>query len=133
MCFQTDMNWFRQACKRRKVIQANFDCADAIAIKSRLHPFQTETWEGYGKYGKAWFSQNYYGLGAIAGWLQEGIAGSSPTAPAYRCFRVAPLIAGGLTYATATIETPFGYAKSAWQFTDGIVKLEVIVSPALKK
>jgi alpha-L-rhamnosidase len=88
-----------------------------------------ETWEGYDKHGKAWFSQNHYGLGAIAGWLQEGIAGLSPIAPGYRRFRVAPLVAGGLTYATATIETPFGYAKSAWRVTDSIVKLEVIVPP----
>ena len=91
-----------------------------------------ETWEGYDKHGKAWFSQNHYGLGAVAGWLQEGIAGLSPIAPAYRRFRVAPLVASGLTYAEATIETPFGYAKSAWQVTDGIVKLEVIVPPGTR-
>ena len=86
-----------------------------------------ETWEGYDKHGKVVASQNHYSLGAVTGWLQEGIAGLSPTAPGYRRFRVAPLIVAELTHATATIETPFGCAKSAWCVANSVVKLEVVV------
>ncbi|CAF2714765.1 unnamed protein product [Rotaria sp. Silwood2] len=88
-----------------------------------------ETWEGYDKHGKALASQNHYSLGAVTGWFQEGIAGLVPIAPGYRRFRVAPLVTSSLTHATATIETPFGYAKAAWRVTDDVVKLEVIVPP----
>jgi alpha-L-rhamnosidase len=67
-------------------------------------------------------------LRAITDWFQVGIAGLSPITSAYHLFRVAPVIVSGLTHATATIETPFGLSKSAWQLKDNIVKLEVVVS-----
>lgn len=84
-----------------------------------------ETWEGYDKNGKGKFSHNHYAFGAVAAWLQEGIAGLSPAAPGYRRIRIAPLIGGGLTYATGSLETPFGLASSAWRLVDGFVDLDV--------
>ena len=47
--------------------------------------------------------------------------------PAYRRFRIAPLIVDGLIHATATIETPFESAKNASYLEGSTVKLEVMV------
>ncbi len=86
-----------------------------------------ETWEGYQPDGKAKMSHNHYAFGAVAGWLYEGIAGLSAAEPGYRRIRVAPCIGGGLTHASASIQTPYGLAGSAWRLQGNEVHLQVIV------
>lgn len=86
-----------------------------------------ETWEGY-KDGKATASHNHYAFGAVATFLQEHVAGLSPSAPGYARIRVAPVIGGGLTSASVAINTPYGQAACAWKLHgDRTVTLSVTV------
>jgi len=56
------------------------------------------------------------------------VAGLAPTAPGYARFRVAPVIGGGLTSASATLETPYGLAGAAWELgTSNTATLTVTV------
>jgi alpha-L-rhamnosidase len=88
-----------------------------------------ETWEGY-KDGKPHLSHNHYALGSVAAFLQEHVAGLSPAAPGYAHLRIAPVIGGGLTFASVAIETPYGRAASAWRLhPDQTVSLAVTVPP----
>lgn len=61
--------------------------------------------------------------------LHRHTAGLRPLDPAYRRFRVAPLPGGGLTAASAALESPHGRIESAWQLTGGRLLLEVVVPP----
>ncbi|MCU1645020.1 MAG: alpha-L-rhamnosidase [Nocardia sp.] len=88
-----------------------------------------ETWEGYGKNGRAHHSHNHYAFGAVAQFLHERVAGLAPAEPGYRRIRVAPIIGGGLTAASIQVMTPYGQATSAWQLDSGIVRLEISTPP----
>jgi alpha-L-rhamnosidase len=106
-------------------------------VPSWLYPVQKdattiwETWEGYDGKGNAKMSHNHYAFGTVAQWLQESVAGLKAVEPGYRKIRVEPLIGGGLTHAEASLETPLGFAKSAWRLDkeSGMVKLEVVIPP----
>ena len=106
-------------------------------VPSWLYPIQKgattlwETWEGYEDKGNAKMSHNHYAFGTVAQWLQEGVAGLKAVEPGYRKIRVEPLIGGGLTHAEASLETPLGFAKSAWSLDKeaGTVRLEVVIPP----
>ncbi|KAK6536016.1 hypothetical protein TWF281_000262 [Arthrobotrys megalospora] len=77
-----------------------------------------ETWPGYDKRGNASASHNHYAFGSIITWLHEGIAGISPAEPGYRLILIKPIVGGGITYAKASVETPFGLAASSWKVLD---------------
>lgn len=104
---------------------------------SWLYPVQKdattlwETWEGYDGKGNAKMSHNHYAFGTVASWLQESVAGLTAVEPGYRKIRIKPLIGGGLTHAEASLETPLGFAKSAWSLDKeaGTVRLEVVIPP----
>ncbi|SEG88151.1 alpha-L-rhamnosidase [Nonomuraea solani] len=59
-------------------------------------------------------SFNHYALGAVADFLHRTVAGLAPAAPGYRRLRVAPRPGGGLTHASAGLDTPYGPAAVAW-------------------
>jgi len=86
-----------------------------------------ETWEGFDSAGRAKESHNHYALGAVAGWLTEGLAGLALAAPGYRRLRIAPVVTRQLDSAGATLQTPFGLAASRWRREGGEVVLEVVV------
>jgi alpha-L-rhamnosidase len=88
-----------------------------------------ETWEGYRPDGKAKMSHNHYAFGAVAGWLYEGIAGISALEAGYRRIRIAPCVGGGLSHAAATLNTPYGVARSAWRLQGDEVHLDVTIPP----
>jgi alpha-L-rhamnosidase len=88
-----------------------------------------EAWDGYDDKGNAKMSHNHYSLGAVAGWMQTGIAGLSAAEPGFRRIKIQPVIGGGLTYASTSLETPLGLASSEWKFQDGRVMLKVVVPP----
>ncbi len=91
-----------------------------------------ETWEGYKPGGTPTASHNHYAFGSVASFLQEHVAGLSPAAPGYARLRVAPVLGGGLTSASVTIDTPYGRAASAWATDqDGVAKLKVTVPPGV--
>jgi alpha-L-rhamnosidase len=62
-------------------------------------------------------SFNHYGLGSIGDWLYGSVGGLAPddAAPGYRRIVVRPTPGGTLTDASATIDTDYGEARSAWR------------------
>ncbi|WP_169746510.1 alpha-L-rhamnosidase [Demequina phytophila] len=88
-----------------------------------------ETWEGYGRSGKARMSHNHYALGAASRFLVERIAGLTPLEPGYRVIGVQPLVGGGLIAASAAVGTPYGRAESSWRI-DGREVEHVVSIPS---
>lgn len=74
-------------------------------------------------------SFNHYAYGSVVGWFYSDIAGLQPLpeAPGWKRFRIAPVPGGGLTSASATVETPYGPAASAWQIVEGRMRLTVTI------
>jgi alpha-L-rhamnosidase len=56
-------------------------------------------------------SFNHYALGAVADFLHRTVAGLAPASPGYRRLRIAPRPGGGLTHASARLDTPYGQAS----------------------
>jgi len=59
-------------------------------------------------------SFNHYAFGAVAHWMHTTIAGLAPAEPAYRRIRFAPQPGGGLTWARAEHESPYGRVAIQW-------------------
>jgi alpha-L-rhamnosidase len=74
-------------------------------------------------------SFNHYALGAVGDWLHRTVAGLAPAEAGYRRILVAPKPGGGLSYARAIHETPFGRAKVAWHRAEGKLVVFVDVPP----
>ncbi|MFD8008185.1 family 78 glycoside hydrolase catalytic domain [Streptomyces mirabilis] len=62
-------------------------------------------------------SFNHYALGAVADWLHRVVAGIDLAAPGYRTLRFRPRPGGGITWAKARHETPYGSAAVSWEQT----------------
>jgi hypothetical protein len=62
-------------------------------------------------------SFNHYAYGAVGDWMYRVVAGlnGDPAQPGYKHIIVRPRPGGGLTYATATLQTPYGEAASGWK------------------
>jgi alpha-L-rhamnosidase len=88
-----------------------------------------ENWEGLDAEGSG--SLNHYSKGAVVSFLHRYVAGirPDPSSPGYRRFRVEPLPGGGLSSATATLDSPYGRIRSAWQRTGDVATFEVEVPP----
>ena len=76
-------------------------------------------------------SFNHYAYGSVVGWFYGTIAGLKPdaSAPGWKRFQVAPVLGGGLTFAKASVETPYGVAASDWKIANGRFELAVAVPP----
>ncbi|OCL31925.1 hypothetical protein BCR15_07660 [Tessaracoccus lapidicaptus] len=73
-------------------------------------------------------SFNHYAFGAVADWLHRVVAGLAPAEPGYRRIRVAPQPPRqGIDSASATLDTPYGRAATAWRIVDDQLTLEVTV------
>ncbi|MFC8597296.1 family 78 glycoside hydrolase catalytic domain [Isoptericola sp. NPDC057191] len=59
-------------------------------------------------------SFNHYALGAVVDFLHRVVAGLAPAAPGYRRVRVAPRVGGGLTSASARLDSPYGRIEAGW-------------------
>ncbi|MGC4031739.1 MAG: glycoside hydrolase family 78 protein [Tepidisphaeraceae bacterium] len=94
-----------------------------------------ERWDGWtpekGFHDAGMNSYNHYAYGAVGEWMYARVAGIDldPARPAYKHVRVRPVVGGGLTYATATYESPFGRIKSGWSIEAGKLKLNVLIPP----
>ncbi len=91
-----------------------------------------EHWEGIDADGVAHASLNHYSKGAVVSFLHRYVAGIQllDDGPAYRRFRIAPRPGGGLTWATAAHESPYGRIESSWSTAgDGAIHLAVEVPP----
>jgi alpha-L-rhamnosidase len=76
-------------------------------------------------------SFNHYAYGAVGDWMYRVIAGlnSDPSQPGYKHIIVRPQPGGGLTYATATLMTPYGEAASGWKIDGDRLRVTVRVPP----
>jgi alpha-L-rhamnosidase len=76
-------------------------------------------------------SFNHYAYGAIGEWLYRVVAGIEvdPAQPGYKHVLIQPQPGGGLTYARATLDTPYGLVASAWELTEADFHLSVTVPP----
>jgi len=74
-------------------------------------------------------SFNHYALGAVADWMHRSLAGLAPAEPAYRKLLVKPRPGGGLDWAEARHETPYGEASVRWD-RDGQDFILAVTVPA---
>ena len=75
-------------------------------------------------------SFNHYALGAIGDWIHRTVAGLSPLEPGYRRMLFKPRPGGGLTWASASHDTPYGRASISWKIENAMMRVSVEV-PAL--
>ena len=77
-----------------------------------------ENWDSMDRF---FGSFNHYSYGAVCDFLFGTVAGITPleAAPGYRRFRIQPLIGGTLTHAEASMESPYGTIRSAWELISG--------------
>ena len=82
-----------------------------------------ERWDGLDEKGQCpigddgtdmMISYNHYASGAVGDFLYRRAAGIEPLEAGYRRFAVRPLPGGGLTWASAWVETPYGRAAVKW-------------------
>jgi len=74
-------------------------------------------------------SFNHYALGAVADWMHRAIGGIAPGAPGYGVIDVAPILGGGLTWASASLDTGYGVVRVDWTLRGGDFALTVEIPP----
>ena len=76
-------------------------------------------------------SFNHYAYGAVADWLHCTVAGLAPDGrePGYRHVLVEPKPGGGLTHASASLQTHYGHTAVAWRIEDAQFLLDVEIPP----
>jgi alpha-L-rhamnosidase len=82
--------------------------------------------------GSSMVSYNHYAYGAVADWLHGTVAGlrPDPDDPGYHHLLIEPRPGGGLTAASASLQTRFGRAAVSWDVDDGgALRVEVEVPP----
>ena len=74
-------------------------------------------------------SFNHYAYGAIGFWMYSVVAGIGldEAQPGYKHIVFAPRPGGGLTHASAAVESVYGHVASGWEIKDGKFKLKVEV------
>lgn len=72
-------------------------------------------------------SFNHYALGAVADWMHRTVAGLAPAEPGYRKLAIRPRPGGGLAWAAARHETPYGEAVVRWELDGDVFLLSVSV------
>lgn len=72
-------------------------------------------------------SYNHYASGAVGDFLYRRVAGIEATAPAYRTFRVAPVLGGDLTWASAHVRSPYGEIATRWEIDGDRFRIDVTV------
>ena len=90
-----------------------------------------ELWNGIDAAGHARGSLNHYSKGAVISFLHSYVAGIRliDGEPAYRRFRIAPRPGGGVRWARAAHDSPYGRIESSWWVEDERFVLDVLVPP----
>jgi alpha-L-rhamnosidase len=102
-----------------------------LAMVARGATTVWEDWEGVDDDGVPRASLNHYSKGAVISFLHRYTAGIQlvDDGPAYRRFRVAPRPGGGLRWAEAVHDSPYGRIESSWRRAGGQFHLTVTVAP----
>ena len=74
-------------------------------------------------------SFNHYALGAVADWMHRAIGGIAPVDPGYRTIEIAPILGGGLTSSSASLDTGYGTVSVDWSLDGTTLSLRAIVPP----
>lgn len=76
-------------------------------------------------------SLNHYSKGAVIMFLHRYVAGIRllDGGPGYRHFRIEPRPGGGITWAQARHDSPYGRIESAWRLDGGTFELSLTVPP----
>lgn len=72
-------------------------------------------------------SLDHHYFASIADWMRQRLAGLRPGAPGYRSVVIRPEIPRGLAAAAATMATPQGEARAAWQVDSGRLRLTATI------
>jgi alpha-L-rhamnosidase len=90
-----------------------------------------EDWDGIADDGTPKASLNHYSKGAVIAFLHTHTAGIQllDEGPAYERFRIAPRPGGGLTWAEAVHDSPYGRIESSWRISDATFELTTTVPP----
>src|ERR1700722_13954231 len=86
-----------------------------------------EDWEGVDARGIPRGSLNHYSKGTVAAFLHRYVAGLRPVEPGYRVFEVCPRPGGGISWASARHDGPFGQIDVTWRVDGGSMELDVLV------
>lgn len=76
-------------------------------------------------------SFNHYAYGAVVEWMYAVVAGidTDPQATGYKRSMIRPRPGGGLTWARASVETPYGTLASGWRADGATMRLDVTIPP----
>ncbi len=76
-------------------------------------------------------SFNHYAYGAVGEWMVATIAGLDldPDVPAFQRSLLRPRPGGDLTFARASLQTPYGLLSTDWKLEDGVFTLNAVVPP----
>lgn len=90
-----------------------------------------EEWEGIDRNGAPHASLNHYSKGAVISFLHRYVAGIRPDDDevAYRRFVIEPRPGGGITWAEAVLDSPYGSIESSWRVTGDTFELTTKVPP----
>jgi alpha-L-rhamnosidase len=90
-----------------------------------------ESWDGLNEAGEPKNSLNHYSKGAVISFLHTHVVGlrAASDRPGYERFVVRPHVAGPLTWARATLDTPHGRIEAGWQRGEDSVDVTVTVPP----
>ena len=88
----------------------------------------TESW------GMGGSSQNHFMLGELMEWFYEGLAGikPAPNSIAFNKITIEPQLAGDITYAKASYNSPYGIISSGWKKAKGKFEITVQIPPNTK-
>lgn len=88
-----------------------------------------EHWDGIKPDGSLWSSDmnsfNHYAYGSIGDWMYQSITGIDILEAGYKKTSIAPQPTKRLSYAKATLETPYGKLHSSWKVEQGMMQLNV--------
>ena len=74
-------------------------------------------------------SFNHYALGAVADWMHRSIGGIAAGEPGSRVTLVEPVLGGGITSASASLDSGYGPVRVDWTLTGSSFALTVQVPP----
>jgi len=76
-------------------------------------------------------SFNHYAYGAIGNWMYTTIAGinTDDVVTGYKKIIIRPRPGGGLTSASATLETYYGKISTEWELVNGAIRMKVTIPP----
>ncbi len=101
-----------------------------------IHQGATTMWERWNSYTKdkgfgdvGMNSFNHYAYGAVGEWIYARIGGLTSVEPGFKKSLIQPVPGGGITFAQAELDTPYGQLLSHWEITNGKFKLHTVIPP----